>query len=55
MLIAIKIVFGARFFDVNQMIGHSVTIDEVVFKVFACAEVHASIDLTRVGTDDFGA
>ena len=49
------IVFGARFGNVNQMIGNVLSFDHIIVKVFPCTNIHAPIHLSAVGTDDFSS
>ena len=55
MLILEEVVFAAGFSDVYQMIRNQSAVDVLVSKVFACADVHASIYLSGVGADDFSS
>ena len=52
-LIFIKIVFVACGMNVDEVVWNFFAIYSVFAEVFASAEVHATIDLARVGTDDF--
>ena len=48
------VVVLTRIGDVDEVVGDGCSIDDVVGKVFARTDVHATIHLTAVGTDDFG-
>ena len=37
------------------MIGHRLTVDDIVFEVLARADVHAAIDLTRVAGENLAS
>ena len=52
MLVTEYIVLFTRLADIDQMIGHKMTVDMVVGEIFPCPDIHAPIDLTRVGADD---
>ena len=52
-LVFVKVVFVASRMNVNEVVWNIFAIDGVFAEVFACAEVHSTIDLARVGTDNF--
>ena len=52
-LIFVEIVFVARRMNVDEVVWNLLTVDSIFAEVFAGAEVHATIDLARVGTNDF--
>ena len=52
-LVLVEIVFVASGMNVNEVVWDFFAIYSVFAEVFASAEVHATIDLARVGTDDF--
>ncbi|CCY02519.1 unknown [Prevotella sp. CAG:924] len=52
LLVTIDIIFLARLADIDQMIGHLLTVDDVVVEILACAYRHASVHLPAVAGDD---
>ena len=52
-LVFVKVVFVASRMNVNEVVWDILAIDGVFAEVFACAEIHSTIDLARVGTNDF--
>lgn len=51
-LIAEQVVLFAGIADIDQMIGHVMTVHSIVCEVFSGTDVHAAVDLSRVCTDD---
>ena len=52
-LVFVKVVFVASRMNVNEVVWDILAIDGVFAEVFARAEIHSTIDLARVGTNDF--
>ena len=52
-LVLVEIIFVASGMNVDEVVWDFFAIYSVFAEVFASAEVHATIDLARVGTNDF--
>ena len=52
-LVLVEVVFVASGMNVDEVVWDFFAIYSVFAEVFASAEVHATIDLARVGTNDF--
>lgn len=51
-LILIEVVFCARLGDADEVVRYAFVVEGVVVEVFAGTDVHAAVNLTRVGTDN---
>ena len=45
--------FMGGFNDVNEVVGDGKAIYNIFIKILACSDIHADIDLSGVGRDDF--
>ena len=52
-LIAEDIVSRARFAKIDQMIRNVFLSDRIVLRIFAGPDVHSTVNLARIGADDF--
>ena len=54
-MVAKHIVFLSRLHNVDEVVGEGFAVHHVIFQVLSSADIHASVYLPAVGTDDFCA